>query len=160
MSWHIIFVALSCRIPAEKPLSECSGEKMCPIHCCLWLRLDTLCWASVKRFQWENWNIFKRCLDVMGSTGQCRAFLQACCHLWLCQQGTLTPEVLGKDQIFGQQMWVQAGSRVLVHVQERGGGAALIPCFRGGFNKGTVLAEGFSGCHFPSILNTTPLLSL
>lgn len=67
-------------------------------------------------------------------------------------------ELLGRDQVFGQQMWLQAGSRVLVHVKEKGGGAALI--FYGGFNKGTVLAEGYSGCHFPSILNTTPLLSL
>lgn len=57
-------------------------------------------------------------------------------------------------------MWVQVGSRVLVHVKERGGGAVLTSCFMGGFNKGTVLVEGDSGCHFPSILNTTPLLSL
>lgn len=38
-------------------------------------------------------------------------------------------------------IWVQAGSRILVHVKGRGGGAALISCFMGGLTKAVRLRK-------------------
>lgn len=97
--------------------------------------------------------LFERYLDNMGTLGIPAGLLQSG---WLCQQGSLTLGILGKEQVFGQQLWVQADSRIFV--QAKGGGRrGRADIF---FYEGNALVEGYAGCCFPSILNATPLLSL